>query len=32
MAELALSRTGSRRGKAGSNGARTISRRARKGR
>lgn len=30
MAELAISRTGSRRGKAGSNGARTISRRARK--
>jgi len=30
MAELAISRTGSRRGKAKSNGARTISRRARK--
>ena len=30
MAELAISRTGSRRGKAGSNRARTISRRARK--
>jgi hypothetical protein len=30
MAELAISRTGSRRGKAGSNGARTISRRVRK--
>lgn len=30
MAELAISRTGSRRGKAGSNGARTSSRRARK--
>ncbi len=30
MAELAVSRTRSRRGKAGSNGARTISRRARK--
>jgi hypothetical protein len=30
MAELAISRTGSRRGKAGSNGARTIARTARK--
>jgi hypothetical protein len=30
MAELAISRTRNRRGKAGSNGARTISRRARK--
>ena len=30
MAELAISRTGSRGGKAGSNGVRTISRRARK--
>jgi hypothetical protein len=30
MAELALSRTGSRRGKAKNNGARTVSRRARK--
>jgi hypothetical protein len=30
MAELAISRTGRRRGKAKNNGARTVSRRARK--
>jgi hypothetical protein len=30
MAELAISRTRSRRGKAGNNGARTLSRKARK--